>query len=43
MYSSLIYMYFLLLKVPMLLAGPSLVFALQRDNAVLSFDSILGR
>lgn len=29
-------------QVPMLLAGPSLVFALQRDNAVLSFDSILG-
>ena len=29
-------------QVPLLMAGPCLVLALQRDNAVIAFDSLLG-
>ena len=30
-------------QVPLLTSGPSLVLAVQRDNAVMAFDSLLGR
>ena len=32
-----------LFQVPLLTSGPCIVMALQRDNAVLVFDSIMGR
>ena len=32
-----------LFQVPLLTSGPCIVMALQRDNAVLAFDSIMGR
>ena len=32
-----------LLQVPQLTSGPSIVVALQRDNAIVLFDALLGR